>query len=302
MSDSIEMRALCVVPSGFYEDYKYIVEQLFTSLLQTYRAALLNGNVSTKDYQGTSHQKNCIDMDKIATAAANLSKWTGAVQRDSFWRASFAKCAGLNYQSPISEAPTHETGNWLRQDGWVPDPEDPTESIKIANFTREAPKKMTVLTAEEKFASPEKSFIIFSLKSEVTKDYRFKIHRTLQKGLSSDGVDWPVEGSFFNVTFEVRLDWKPHPYSYARLPLIGPFADWDRANSWAVSIDWTDAAGKHRSKYLHCEKLLMMVDKDEPGSLQPYAKGIEVSMLKAFLASLTHGHYSYTVRLNKRFN
>ncbi|KAH5747784.1 hypothetical protein HBI17_126290 [Parastagonospora nodorum] len=275
-SHSIEMRGLCLVDTAFYQDNKYIIEQLFTSLLQTYKDALIGGTVDPNDNLDNFHKKNHSEMDKIAKAAAKLSGWTGAVQRDSFWKASFATCAGLNYQSPISEAPTHEPSVWLRQDGWMPNVDDPTESIKIANFTREVPKKMTVLIPGKTSASQDKSFIIFALVSDVNKDYRFRINRTLPGGPSSDGVEWPAEGSFFNVTFEVRLDWKPHPFSWARLPLVGPFQDWDRANSWAISINWEDAGGNHRSKYLHCERPLKMVHSDEPGSFTPYANGIEV--------------------------
>ncbi|EAT80620.1 hypothetical protein HBH56_142540 [Parastagonospora nodorum] len=275
-SHSIEMRALCLVDPSFYQDNKYIIEQLFTSLLQTYKEALTGVAGQLNEDQINFHKKNHSEMDKVAKAAAKLSKWTGAVQRDSFWKASFATCAGLNYQSPISEAPTHEPSVWLRQDGWMPNVDDPTESIKIANFTREVPKKMTVLIPGKTSASQDKSFIIFALVSDVNKDYRFRINRTLPGGPSSDGVEWPAEGSFFNVTFEVRLDWKPHPFSWARLPLVGPFQDWDRANSWAISINWEDAGGNHRSKYLHCERPLKMVHSDEPGSFTPYANGIEV--------------------------
>ena len=174
----------------------------------------------------------------------------------------------------------------------MPNVDDPTESIKIANFTREVPKKMTVLIPGKTSASQDKSFIIFALVSDVNKDYRFRINRTLPGGPSSDGVEWPAEGSFFNVTFEVRLDWKPHPFSWARLPLVGPFQDWDRANSWAISINWEDAGGNHRSKYLHCERPLKMVHSDEPGSFTPYANGIEVSKLTAFLSCFPHTHHS----------
>jgi hypothetical protein len=278
-ADSVQMRALCVPDPIFYGDHRYIVEQLLTSLLQTYRQDLLDRVVDVEDFRGNSHQKNCTELDKIATAAANESGWTGAVQRESFWEGSYASCAGLNYQSPISESPVYERTVWLRTDGWMPDPDQPSKSIAISNFTREVPRKMTVLTPSGKSSSQAKSFSIFHLQSDVGKGptYQMGISRTL-KNYSPDGVEWPIDGSFFNITFEVRTDWKPHPFSWARLPLIGPFEDWDRANSWAMSIDWTDASGQSRSKYLHCQMPLMMMSKESNGSIQPYARGIEVSI------------------------
>jgi hypothetical protein len=35
------MRAICLVELIFYSEYKFIVEQLFTSLLQTYRSYMV---------------------------------------------------------------------------------------------------------------------------------------------------------------------------------------------------------------------------------------------------------------------
>jgi hypothetical protein len=95
-SESVEMRALCRLEPVLYLEHRYIIEQLFTSLLQTYRQALLDRTMDLADTQGTYHLMNCSDMDKIATASANDSGWTGAVERDSFWNGSYSTCAGLN--------------------------------------------------------------------------------------------------------------------------------------------------------------------------------------------------------------
>jgi hypothetical protein len=284
-SDHIAMRALCRVDTAFYQDHKYIVEQIFTSLFQTYKPTLLNRNVDLNDDSATFHQKNCADMDKIATAAANESGWTGALQRESFWKTSYASCTGLNVQTPMAEAPTHDPSVWLRTDGWMPDIDDPTKSIPVSNFRRDKPKKMTVLSASGSAASQDDYFLIFALQSEINKDYRMRVTKTLSGGLSADGVEWPAAGSFFTVNFEVRTDWKPHPYSWARLPLVGPFEDWDRANSWAMSINWVDLSGKNRTKYVHCERPLMLMNEQSCGSVQPYARGIEVRD-PMYLASL----------------
>ncbi|KAH6872606.1 hypothetical protein BKA58DRAFT_456197 [Alternaria rosae] len=279
-SNTIEMRTICRLDMEFYQDHKYIIEQLFASLFQTYKSGLANQTVRPKGGRDNYHLRAYLEMDKVATVAASESGWTGAVQRDSFWNGSFSACEGLNYQSPISEAPMYEPGVWLESRGFRQNSNDPGTSFPISNFTSQVPKKMTVQTPGAKSASKSKSFIIFDLKtdykSETKQGYTWRTARTLPKDFSSDGVEWPAENSFFTVTFEVRTDWKPHPFSWARLPLIGPFEDWDRANSWAMSISWVDASGQDRLKYLHCERPYMMVNEDSMGSIQPYGQGIEV--------------------------
>jgi hypothetical protein len=183
------------------------------------------------------------------------------------------------FKTPISEAPKCEPGVWLESRGYRQDPENPGKSFPLSNFVSQAPKKMTVQTPGPTSACQNKSFIIFDLKTSyesANEGYTWRTSRVLPKDFSSDGVDWPAEGSFFTVTFEVRTDWKPHPFSWARLPLIGPFHDWDRANSWAMSISWVDASGQDRLKYLHCENSTRMLNKASMGSIQPYARGIEV--------------------------
>jgi hypothetical protein len=281
-SESITMRAICLVQRVFYDDHKYIVEQLFTSLLQTYQGALFDKTrtVDLGDAQGNYHVKHCYDMNKIATAAAKESGWTGGVLRKSFWEGSFATCAGLNYQTPLAEAPKYEQSVWLRTDGYMPDMENAGKSIPISNFTREVPKKMTVVTPSAKSSSQDKFFIVFSLVSD-NKDYAMRISRTLSNDPTKDGMDWPAKDTYYNLTFEVRTDWKPHPFSWARLPLVGPFEDWDRANSWALSANWIDPSGQHRSKYLHCERPHKMMNTDSDGSIQAYARGIEVRVSHA---------------------
>ncbi|CAN9100264.1 unnamed protein product [Alternaria alternata] len=274
---SKEMLAICRVDMAFYQDHKYIVEQLFTSLFQTYKQAILGRTVNSGDVQTNYSIKNCADLDKIATASANDSGWAGAVRRISFWQDSFSTCEGLNYQSPIGEAPPFEPIGWLQNHKYVPDPDNPGKgkSILISNFTREKPKKMQIQVPGTKSASKSLSFIVWDLHSE-NKNYALRMSRTLPKNFSSDGVEWPAENTFYNITFEVRLDWKPHPYSWARLPLIGPFKDWDRANSWAIVIEWVDKSGQNRQRYLHCERPYMTLAEDSDAAIQPYARGIEV--------------------------
>jgi hypothetical protein len=283
-SDSVIMYAICVVPKIFYDDHKYLIEQLFVSLLETYKEEIVDRgrNVALDDFKDQSHTKNCYDMVNIAAQAAQISGWTGAVLRKSCWQGSYASCDGLNWQSPLAESPAWEASVWIRKDGFMPDMENGGKSVPIANFTRAVPKLMKVINPSIGQASQDRAFVIFHLQSE-KKDYQMRISRTLPASTVVDGVDWPAENTFYDLTFEVRTDWKPHPFSWARLPLIGPFMDWDRANSWALSISWKDPSGQNRSKYLHCERPHWKMSETSDGSIQPYAKGIEVSVSRVFL-------------------
>ncbi|KAG9192142.1 hypothetical protein G6011_10876 [Alternaria panax] len=100
-SESVEMRALCRLELLFYKEHKFTIEQLFTSLLQTYKQELPDGTADLRDVQSIFNTKNCSDMDKIASASAHDSKWTGALQRKSFWNSSFSTCAGPNHPARI---------------------------------------------------------------------------------------------------------------------------------------------------------------------------------------------------------
>jgi hypothetical protein len=99
----IDIRTICLVELVFYVDYKFIVEQLFTSLLQTYRSFITDNpkTADTNDIAGNLHQKNYYDLEKITTETAEQSQWAGVVRRKSFWDGLYASCTGLNYQSPI---------------------------------------------------------------------------------------------------------------------------------------------------------------------------------------------------------
>jgi hypothetical protein len=279
-SESIDMRALCIVPKVFYFEHKFIVEQLFTSLLQTYRKVLLeNMSGANVDIQLSYHKRNFQEMELIANESAKVSGWTGAVRRKSFWSDYFASCEGANYQSPISEASLHESSQWLRTDGSMPDKSG--ETIPVSNFIRTAPKRATLSNDTN-----GKLLVIFSISRPQLEDkpgYSFRITRTALNESAFDDIAWPAERTFFTLKFEVRRDWKPHPYSWARLPLYGPFEDWDRANSWALCMEWTDKTGQYRSRYLHCERPFIVIDDLSNGSIQAYARGIEVRSSNAYI-------------------
>jgi hypothetical protein len=177
--------------------------------------------------EASYNKQNFQDMAVVAKEAAKLSNWTGAVSRQSFWKNWFVSCEGLNYQSPISEA-SGERLEFLRTDGYMParevDQYGKIKAIPVANFVRTKPKKATLSQDSKK----GKLLVAFKLISEPTDDrvgYNFRITRTTADWSSFNGFDWPAKGTFYTITFEVRTDWEPHPFAWARLPLYGPFLD-----------------------------------------------------------------------------
>jgi hypothetical protein len=181
--------------------------------------------------------------------------------------------------SPISKEYLHEGSQWLRTDGYMPGKSG--ETIPVSNFARTARKRATISTNTNGYL-----LVIFEICREKTEDkpsYSFRITRTAADKSDFNDIAWPAEGTLYNVRFEVRKDWKPHEYSWARLPLHGPFEDWDRANSWGVCIEWTDKTGQHRCRYLHCERPFDMLDDLSYGSIQAYARGIEVRSSNAHI-------------------
>ncbi|KAF2869182.1 hypothetical protein BDV95DRAFT_596840 [Massariosphaeria phaeospora] len=281
-SDSIDMRALCLLDKVVYSELRYIVEQVFTSLLETYQSSLRERGIDVDDGQGSFHVRNCLELEQIAKEAAKMSGWTGAVRRRSFWDGQFASCDGVNYKSPVTESQQYGSVQWLRTDGFQPDPDAPSNAVPISNFLCARPRRATLVDYVDQQRNDCKVLVIFALGTgNKGSGTHFRMVKAFTDASGFDGISWPVEGTFYSVTFEVRRDWKPHPYSWARLPLLGPFEDWDRANSWALLIEWTDSTGQHRSRYHQCERTWNLLDYKSSGSMQGYARGIEMITIEA---------------------
>lgn len=85
----------------------------------------------------------------------------------------------------------------------------------------------------------------------------------------------PQPGDSFHLTFEIRLDGS-HPYSWACLPTLGPFVDWDLANSVALRIAWTSRGGIKREMYIRRIRVLQYQtgqEKSAKGELSGYLIG-----------------------------
>lgn len=68
-------------------------------------------------------------------------------------------------------------------------------------------------------------------------------------------MNYPLDGTPIQFTFEVNRAWKRHPNAYARLPYVGPFHDWERANCWAARITWKHN-GEARGRYFQAGTVL----------------------------------------------
>ena len=316
-SNFIAMRAICVVEKDFYDRHKFIVEQTFVSLFQSYRDSLKLRQESEDDnvyieneekdeeeeeeaeeggmkhdhrLREVHHLKNFLELDAIAKAAAKISQWTGAVDRKSF-APNAVSCHGVNHQSPLVESSVLAISPYLRTDSWMPDPDNNGTAVPVANFLRATPKRATLVVDISK--KDTKVLEIFTLlRAETSTEAKFHLHisKTLTKDEATtnfNDISYPKEGRFFDITFEVRLDWKPHPYSWARLPLVGCFDDWDRANSWALKIGWIDSLGTHRTRYIQSVlNFAPVADLEKAnGAIHGYARGIEVSSTLCTIAS-----------------
>jgi hypothetical protein len=67
---------------------------------------------------------------------------------------------------------------------------------------------------------------------------------------ANDGIKLPRQGTLYHVVFELRLDGKRHPKSYARLPTVTSLMNQDIANSWALRVEWQNPSGQTQSRYL----------------------------------------------------
>jgi hypothetical protein len=99
------MWAICLIPKECYEDYRYIAEQTFLSLLHTWKGWLhvkMNEPKTDPNAADARYLKHFAAMQEIAAAAAKQSGWTGAAERRSFWQYKFANCEGFT-RSALSQ-------------------------------------------------------------------------------------------------------------------------------------------------------------------------------------------------------
>ena len=92
------------------------------------------------------------------------------------------------------------------------------------------------------------------------------------------------EGSWVYPIIEMTRDGSPHHLNFTRLPSVGPWADWDKARSWALKLEWEDSDGLWQSCYLAASRVFEMRARatnaayitHEPGAYNTYAHGIAI--------------------------
>ncbi|KAG9197184.1 hypothetical protein G6514_002207 [Epicoccum nigrum] len=300
-----------------YAEFAGIAEQVGVSFLETYRPALeaLSKKVNSiemicewgdgsegtqsanaiKSRQRAENIEHHLTFKAIAKEAFTQSGYVGAVNRPNF-----GVSKGVNWNSPLPEASTSTSFTqalWLQSEVFYLDPDSLT-SYKIVSLAKSKKQVSHWIshdagTGSKKYPTLIQTWYVGSDQKGTTNPL-LRIQNTLtvtegDDGTTVDDTQWPPEGTPVYTRFEVRLDWKAHPNSWARLPDVGPFGDWERANGWAFSIDWKDQSGKPWSRYLKVSNAssLEVRNKDTPrnpgnwpnaiGSRVSYDLGIALS-------------------------
>lgn len=129
----------CLKPKDAQDGTLAIAEQVFVSLLESYRTELMNFRPSGTD-EATAwleDYEQAQTLCSIAAEAKQKSHWPGGIiSRPD----ALTIHTGLNWSSPICEA-CHFKNVWVRTEAEFDDPEDPTRKVKVANFRLSKPKR-----------------------------------------------------------------------------------------------------------------------------------------------------------------
>ncbi|KAF2018388.1 hypothetical protein BU24DRAFT_491356 [Aaosphaeria arxii CBS 175.79] len=238
-TDSVHV--LCFLAGDNASPPFFVCEQVFICLLETYRPGILDGNTSTlSDRPDAEADVECAShLRQVYLAAATVSNWPGGTSRPTF---------GCKFG--------------VEGEGVIP----------VANFRRTTPKTLhDVDKTKEGFRiSVYEVQVHWTQMEETFNSFRF---RPLVNQV--DGIDAPRKNDTFQLVFEVRLDGKPHSRSWARLPHIGPFTNWNIANSWALRIEWRDPQGSWRSRYCQSDTPQRIPDSSR-GMIDTYANGVGI--------------------------
>jgi hypothetical protein len=234
--------ALCILP-GVTDRFLFMAEQVFTSLLETYRSDIASPSpADLKKEHLSTYIADAAPLVKAADGARKLTKWPGGV---SSRPTTFGATSAMNIQTALTETSQDRT-QWIREDTYA---ELSTgEIIQVANFRRTAPKRAHYRL--DKGVNYRIDWLkIYWVVDGKNKDW--VVTSNFTKSISiTKGVNTPIDRSIYNTVIEVRLDGKPHPKSYMRGPKIPIFLNSEIANSWALRAEWKDASGQPRQRYL----------------------------------------------------
>jgi hypothetical protein len=246
---------------------------VFLCLLGTYRSGLVDPPPGTVSPYSLANTQAAIYCCQVSDKVFAITGWIALLKRSS-------GLEGANTRSPLDELGERQAKKlWVRTDIDVKDFETQT-SYTMAEFRRCVPRKTTHQKVMN--SSNKKCFYLVKIYGPwndreiahlLVKDFRVSF-----KTSETSGETHPPSGSQVQMVFEVRLDGKPHPHSWARLPKIGPFEDWDQANSWALRYEWEypEGSGNWRYGYAQTQRFSERRDFNVPGSLSRYAIGVSV--------------------------
>jgi hypothetical protein len=264
---TLSMHVLSFLPQDNPPIFYFLCEQVFVSLFETYKPDIfrLDASILVDRPSYMNHVESAQYMREVAIAAALVSRWPGGTSRDSFG------CKfGVNQSSPLAEA-AWEKSLWIRTDAVMEiRTEEGTgmEFVPVANFRRTTPRVLTHIVPQKKgFQLGVLELIIHQKHYEGHHNIAFRPYVD-----KVDGFVAPKKNDALQLVFEVRLDGKPHPRSWARLPRVGPFMNWSIADSWALRIEWKDPNGEW--KYRYCQSVTQQrIEDTTSGTLDTYVHG-----------------------------
>ncbi|KAK3629318.1 hypothetical protein LTR56_018093 [Elasticomyces elasticus] len=254
-STSWKCFALCWLDEDI-DTIRALTEQLFLLLLRTYHPRMLvwlDKDVRETQPAGTSldeqtqrkyfHLEDATLFINIAKSVFSKTGWTAGCGM-----AGFGSKTGLNISSPLTEPQGgHDKPVWIKTE--IPG--------VIATYTR---RPTLVQKSTQVDAKPISSVPTYS---------KFYLPK---KG--------PATGAIVTITIEIMLNGQQHRFSFARIPFIGPYADWKLACGLAIRADWVDELGNECSMYLQqpsqFPQALEWMSGSEVGSLRGYSKAIQI--------------------------
>jgi hypothetical protein len=268
----VVMIPLCILNNKAAQVVFYLAEQMFVCMLGTYREDVINlMNPNAKLRPGSqkwlSHGISAAWCKTAIDKVAIMTGWPGAVGRTNFGIA-----LGANFTSPIEEfgvGAGYEKLLWVRTDS-VSTVEEPGASVPMAYIRRARPSKCKAFGTAVGLAVWRAPYA--ASKQTLRSESAFSVHLNKSTPGPKPKPDTPVY-----IIFEVRLDWKPHSRSWARLPKVGSFHNWDRANSFAIRVEWEQPLGSGTWLWTYAYmSTASLLDEDIPGATKSYGHALQL--------------------------
>ena len=232
------MNVLCVLPED--TTLQFCVESLFILLMGSYLDKIANedANVNTV-HEWACNAVHAIQLMRIAKPVFQRTGWIPACERLGL--------EGINITTPFNERLSYDKLLWVRQDG---------------------PGFITFRRSETTLYAGGKGLAVF-LHGNIEID----IPVNKLKHFKHVGVLKP--GALANVVIEIRTDGHVHQRQFGRLPLVGPYSDWQSCLGFAIRLEFMTPDG------LHCHYVQKKKDHYNNGGVP--SSYLEVSaMLAAF--------------------